>query len=86
MRSLKYNKASRMTVYLAINIWSLDRCGGKKTSQKKASQKKILRKKASVNKKASHKFYVKRPQYIKGLNYVIKGVVPISAHILGGAI
>ena len=38
-------------------------CGGKKTSQKK-----ISRKKASVNKKASHGFYVKRPQYIKDLN------------------
>ena len=43
-------------------------CGGKKTSQKKASQKKKLQKKASANKKASYKFYVKRPKYIKGLN------------------
>ena len=49
-------------------LWYNKWCGGKKTSQKKASQKKISRKKASANKKASHKFYVKRPQYMKGLN------------------
>jgi hypothetical protein len=41
---------------------------GVKSSQKKASQKIFLQKKASANKKASHKFYVKRPKYIKGLN------------------
>ena len=51
-----------------LNFNLFQRSGGKKTSQKKASQKKISRKKASANKKASHKFYVKRPQYVKGLN------------------
>ena len=49
-------------LYTDITLFKHERCGGKKTFQKKASQKNFSRKKSSADKKASHEFYVKRPQ------------------------